>query len=49
MTQSLRDIMTDSVITIKESQTVQEAAELMSQYNIGSIPVVIRADKWLGL
>ena len=36
MTQSLRDIMTDSVITIKESQTVQEAAELMSQYNIVS-------------
>ncbi len=49
MTQSLRDIMTDSVITIKESQTVQEAAELMSQYNIGSIPVVNNSGQMAGI
>ena len=29
MPQSLRDIMTANVITIKETQTVQEAAALM--------------------
>jgi CBS domain-containing protein len=49
MPQSLRDIMTDSVITIKESQTVQEAAELMSQYNIGSIPVVNNSGQMAGI
>jgi CBS domain-containing protein len=49
MPQSLRDIMTDSVITIKESQTVQEAAELMSQYNIGSIPVVNNSGQLAGI
>jgi CBS domain-containing protein len=36
----LRDIMTTDVVTVSESQTVQEAAALMSQYNIGAIPVV---------
>ena len=35
MPQSLRDIMTANVIMIKETQTVQEAAALMSQNNIG--------------
>ena len=49
MPQSLRDIMSDSVITIKESQTVQEAAELMSQYNIGSIPVVNNSGQLAGI
>jgi CBS domain-containing protein len=49
MPQSLKDIMSDSVITIKESQTVQEAAELMSQYNIGSIPVVNSSGQLAGI
>jgi CBS domain-containing protein len=49
MPQSLKDIMSDSVITIKESQTVQEAAELMSQYNIGSIPVVNNSGQLAGI
>ena len=34
MPQSLKDIMSDSVITIKEITNREEAAELMSQYNI---------------
>ncbi|MDO7786930.1 CBS domain-containing protein [Desulforamulus aquiferis] len=40
MNRSLKDIMTQSVATISPKQTVKEAAELMSQHNVGSIPVV---------
>ncbi|WP_456276143.1 CBS domain-containing protein [Bacillus sp. AK128] len=36
----LRDIMTENVATVSPNQTVQEAARLMSEYNVGSIPVV---------
>ena len=40
MSQKLSDIMTQSVATVSPEQTVQEAAQLMSQHNVGSIPVV---------
>ena len=36
----LRDIMTENVATVSPAQTVQDAARLMSDYNVGSIPVV---------
>jgi len=36
----LKDIMTSSVVTVSPQQTVQEAAQIMSQYNIGFVPVV---------
>ncbi len=36
----LQDIMTRNVVTVSPKQTVQEAADLMSQYNVGFIPVV---------
>lgn len=36
----LRDIMTANVVTVNEADSVQKAAALMSQYNIGAIPVV---------
>ena len=49
MPQSLRDIMTANVITIKETQTVQEAAALMSQNNIGAIPVVNNSGQIAGI
>ena len=49
MPQSLRDIMTANVITIKETQTVQEAAALMSQNNIGAIPVVNNSGQMAGI
>jgi CBS domain-containing protein len=49
MSQSLRDIMTADVITIKETQTVQEAAALMSQNNIGAIPVVNNSGEIAGI
>lgn len=38
--QTLQNIMTDSVISLSPNQTVEEAAQLMSQHNIGAIPVV---------
>ncbi|WP_428908130.1 CBS domain-containing protein [Niallia sp. Krafla_26] len=49
MPQSIRDIMTADVVTINESQTVQEAAALMSQYNIGAIPVINNNGQMTGI
>lgn len=40
MSQKLQDIMTQKVATVTPQQSVQEAAQLMSQYNVGAIPVV---------
>lgn len=37
---SVQEIMSRNVVCISANQTVQEAAQLMSQHNIGSIPVV---------
>ncbi|MCU9612603.1 CBS domain-containing protein [Caldibacillus lycopersici] len=49
MAQNLREIMTDDVITVKESQSVQECAALMSQHNIGAIPVVNNSGQMVGI
>ena len=49
MVQSLRNIMTSNVVTVNESQTVKEAAALMSQYNIGAIPVVNSSGQITGM
>jgi IMP dehydrogenase len=40
MTQSLNEIMAKNIVSIESTQTVKEAAALMQQYNIGSIPVI---------
>ncbi len=45
----LRDIMTSNVLTVNETQTVQEAAALMSEYNIGAIPVVNNNRQMVGI
>ncbi|WP_243291898.1 CBS domain-containing protein [Bacillus sp. FJAT-47783] len=37
---TIQDIMSKNVVCVSSNQTVQEAAQLMSQHNIGSIPVV---------
>lgn len=37
---TIQECMTTSVATVSSNQTVKEAAELMSQNNVGSIPVV---------
>lgn len=38
--QSVQNIMTTNVATVSPNQTIQEAAQLMSQYNVGAVPVV---------
>lgn len=37
---SIRESMSKDLVTISSSQSIQEAAELMSSQNVGSIPVV---------
>ncbi len=38
--QTVQQIMTDSVISVSPNQTIEEAARLMNENNIGAIPVV---------
>ena len=38
--QSVQNIMTTNVATVSPNQTIQEVAQLMSQYNVGAVPVV---------
>lgn len=40
MNSSIRESMSKDLVTISSSQSIQEAAELMSSQNVGSIPVV---------
>lgn len=44
-----RDIMTRRVITIHPSATIQEAARLLSDYNISGVPVVDGGGEMVGL
>lgn len=37
---SIREIMTQNVASVSPNTTIQEAAQLMSQHNVGSLPVV---------
>lgn len=45
----LRNVMTSDVITVQDTQTVQEAAALMRQHNIGAIPVVNSQGNLVGM
>jgi CBS domain-containing protein len=36
----VKDLMSPSVITAKETDTVAEAAKLLSRHNIGAVPVI---------
>lgn len=38
--QSISNFMSQNVVSVSPNQSLQEAASLMSQYNIGSLPVV---------
>lgn len=38
--EKIRDIMSSNVISVSSNQTVQEAAQLMRQHNIGALPVI---------
>ena len=40
MPHSINEIMTKNVVSISSEQSIQEAANLMKQHNIGALPVV---------
>ncbi|TWI59163.1 CBS domain-containing protein [Halalkalibacter nanhaiisediminis] len=40
MSQSVNQLMSTNVVTVSPQQSIQEAAVLMKQQNVGSIPVV---------
>jgi len=44
----IRDIMTKDVATLNPNDSVEHAAELMKEYNVGSIPVC-NEDKVIGI
>lgn len=45
----LKDIMTKKVVTIKKGETVERAAQLMLENNIGGMPVVDEQNKVVGM
>ncbi len=45
----LKDIMTKKVVTIRTGETVERAAALMLEHNIGGMPVVDEANKVVGM
>ena len=45
----LKDIMTKKVVTIRTGETVERAAQLMLEHNIGGMPVVDDANKVVGM
>lgn len=46
---TVKDIMTDPAITIAEDASIAEAAQLMRQHNIGSVPVVNTTNSIVGI
>ncbi|MFC2947355.1 CBS domain-containing protein [Virgibacillus sediminis] len=48
MNQPLRNIMTSEVFTVNESQSIREAAAIMSEHNIGALPVVNNSGQMTG-
>ncbi|HHV13811.1 MAG TPA: CBS domain-containing protein [Clostridiales bacterium] len=44
----LRDIMSKDVVSLKSDDSIERAAQLMKQYNCGSIPVCTQ-DKLIGI
>ncbi len=49
MQQQLRNFMTSNVYKVTDMQSVQEAAALMSEHNIGSLPVVDQNGTMVGI
>lgn len=45
----VRDVMTTKVVSIKENQTRQQAARLLSQYRISGLPVVNEDNMMVGV
>ncbi|HET7629623.1 MAG TPA: CBS domain-containing protein [Bacillales bacterium] len=49
MANQLRNVMTPQVIAVTPEQTLQQAAALMSQYNIGCLPVIQQNGQLCGM
>lgn len=49
MNQQLRNYMTSNVFKVNETQSVQEAAAIMSEHNIGAIPVTNNNGQMVGI
>jgi CBS domain-containing protein len=49
MHQQLRNIMTSDVFTVSSTQSIQDAAKIMSDNNIGAIPVVDQNGSMVGI
>jgi CBS domain-containing protein len=49
MGQQLWSIMSSDVYSVNETQSVQEAAAIMSEYNIGSVPVINNNGEMTGI
>ncbi|AVQ98816.1 CBS domain-containing protein [Oceanobacillus sp. M65] len=49
MHQQLRNIMTSDVFTVSSTQSIQDAAKIMSDNNIGAIPVVDQSGSMVGI
>jgi len=45
----LKDIMTKKVVTIRQNETVDRAAAVMLEHNVGGMPVVDEAGKVVGI
>jgi CBS domain-containing protein len=48
VTMKVRDIMTKSVASLRSDDSIEHAAQLMKQYNCGSLPVCTQ-DKLIGI
>ncbi|WP_404459007.1 CBS domain-containing protein [Oceanobacillus kapialis] len=49
MHQQLRNIMTANVMTVSATQSIQDAARIMSDNNIGAVPVVDQGGNMVGI
>ncbi len=49
MSETIREIMTTDVITVKVNDSVIKAAQIMSHYNIGAVPVMDANNQIVGI
>lgn len=45
----IKDVMTSEVVTVREGTSLQEAARLMAQHNVSSLPVIDVDNKLIGV
>ena len=45
----IKDVMTSKIVTVREGTSLQEAARLMAQHNVSSVPVINVDNKLIGV